>query len=453
MLNTDKIYFYPYKIFGVEGRKYLYTIYASGLFEIDNAVSKLLQLNDSTVESIKEALKIDLTEDKLIGLLTDMENEKLLYRNEVSHDESQEIEKANFSALTLMLAQECNMRCSYCYGEGGEYNNKGIMTENVAFQAIDYLVKNSTDELLHIAFLGGEPLLNFPLLKKVVEYCKQISADTGKKFSYTITTNGTLITDSIEKYLIENKIVCQISLDGTKEKNDMNRFFRNKKGSYDVIVEKTKSMRHMNLVTARATVTPDNSDYKEIFNHLNELEFRAIPIAIAQNMVDDEQFDKILSEYINYIFYFEELILTKQYAKAKKMTDLVNALEKIEFGNVRNNGCGAGRTMFAVDIDGTLYPCHRFVGERKFALGNIWTGSDNSKFLKMINVRNRDKCSKCWAQNLCLGCCPHENYTNTNNINLASERSCRMAKTIYEKLISVYIRMSDEDKKMMWPED
>lgn len=103
---------------------------------------------------------------------------------------------------------------------------------------------------------------------------------------------------------------------------------------------------------------------------------------IAQNMVDDEQFDKILSEYINYIFYFEELILTKQYAKAKKMTDLVNALEKIEFGNVRNNGCGAGRTMFAVDIDGTLYPCHRFVGERKFALGNIWTGSDNSKFLK-----------------------------------------------------------------------
>ena len=105
-----------------------------------------------------------------------------------------------------------------------------------------------------------------------------------------------------------------------KEKNDMNRFFRNKKGSYDVIVEKTKSMRHMNLVTARATVTPDNSDYKEIFNHLNELEFRAIPIAIAQNMVDDEQFDKILSEYINYIFYFEELILTKQYAKAKKMT-------------------------------------------------------------------------------------------------------------------------------------
>lgn len=168
MLNTDKIYFYPYKIFEVERRKYLYTIYASGLFEIDNTVSKLLQLNGSTVESIKEALKIDLTEDKSIELLTDMENEKLLCRNEVSNDESQEIEKANFSALTLMLAQECNMRCSYCYGEGGEYNNKGIMTENVAFQAIDYLVKNSTDELLHIAFLGGEPLLNFPLLKKLL---------------------------------------------------------------------------------------------------------------------------------------------------------------------------------------------------------------------------------------------------------------------------------------------
>ena len=92
-------------------------------------------------------------------------------------------------------------------------------------------------------------------------------------------------------------------------------------------------------------------------------------------------------------------------------------------------------------------------GKENSHLGNIWTGSDNSKFLKMINVRNRDKCSKCWAQNLCLGCCPHENYTNTNNINLASERSCRMAKTIYEKLISVYIKMSDEDKKMMWPED
>ena len=318
MRNTDRVYFYPYKIFEAEGRKYLYTIYASGLFEIDNTIVKILQLNGSTIGEIKEELSTNYPEDKIFELLADMENEKVLYRNDIHNDESQMTDKASFSALTLMLAQECNMRCTYCYGEGGEYKNRGMMTEGVAFQAIDYLVKNSTEELLHIAFLGGEPLLNFPLLKKVVEYCKKISADTGKKFSYTITTNGTLITNDIENYLIENKIVCQISLDGTKEKNDMNRFFRNKKGSYDVIVEKTESMRHMNLVTARATVTPDNYDYKEIFDHLSELEFRAIPIAIAQNMVDDEQFENILSEYINYIYYFEELILKKQYAKAKK---------------------------------------------------------------------------------------------------------------------------------------
>lgn len=447
MLTKQKICFYPYKIFEFNKRKYLYTIKSSGIYEIDDRTEKLFQYNNKTVDEIRKELEDDFNETEFEEIIRDMIQENVLYCKGISKlDVVSEIE-SNISALTLMVVQECNMRCTYCYGNGGEYNNKGKMKIETARKAVDYLVETSKENNLHIAFLGGEPLLNFYLIKEIVEYCKNIEKGTKKRFFYNITTNGTLLNKEIEEYLIQNKVICQISIDGSEEKHDQNRFFANQKGSYDIVVKKTKAMREQNLVTARATVTPENIDYQKIFEHLNGLNFKAIPIAVAQNMFDDSEYDKILEEYKKYIYYFKALIIGKQYDTARKITDIMTAIEKIEYGTERQSGCGAGKKMYAVDINGDLYPCHRFVGNHQFRMGDIYKGADCSSFLNTIDVKKRKGCKECWAQNLCLGGCPHENYTNTGNINQASLRNCKMAKMVYEELIKLYVELDDEAKK------
>lgn len=160
--------------------------------------------------------------------------------------------------------------------------------------------------------------MNFKLIKEVITYCKSIEEKGTKYFSYTMTTNATLLNEDVEKYLVKNKVVCQVSIDGVQKKHDKNRFFSGGTGSYSVILQKTKNMREKHLVTARATLSEENNDYIEVFEHLDELGFKAIPIAIAENMVSEEAFEIVLKNYQNYIKYFESLIKNEDYEKAKK---------------------------------------------------------------------------------------------------------------------------------------
>lgn len=443
--SAKRLSFYPYKILRNEKVIYLYTVYASGIFEIDDRTVRLLECEGKTIEETEEILSDIFEKRELEEILAEMTEAKLLC---VDDEHTLERKGENISALTLMVVQECNMRCTYCYGDAGEYKNRGRMSRDVALRSIDFLITNSTTDNLHVAFLGGEPLLNFELIKAVVEYCKQKESVSKKKFSYTITTNGTLITDEIENYFIENHIVCQISIDGSKEKNDKNRFFANGRGAYDVVVENTKSMRDKNLVTARATATRNNMNYKEIFNHLDGLKFKAIPIAVAQNMMNDTEYAEFIEMYREYIKYFEQLVKSGEYARARKMTDIMTALEKFEYGSERHSGCGAARYMYAVDINGDLYPCHRFVGESSFCLGNIEQDVNRESFLNQININERDKCKKCWAQNLCLGGCPHENFTVTGSINHSGNRNCKFSHMVYEELFKIYVNLSERDKEI-----
>lgn len=438
--------FYPYKIFNINNSIYLYTINASGLFEIDERILELLKNDGRVIEDIFMDLQNIFTFEEFIDVLHSMAEEKFLKFDEDAIESNDYKEK--ISALTLMIVQECNMRCSYCYGHNGEYNNKGKMGKEVAFKAVDFLVENSDKDNLSIAFLGGEPLLNMDLVKSVVEYSKNIGEERKKKFTFTITTNGTLIDEEIEKYLTDNHIVTQISIDGAKDKHDANRYFDNKKGSYDTVINNTKSMREKSMVTARATISNNNFSYIDIFEHLQSLGFRAIPIAIAQNMIDDSEYSKVIDSYRDYIEHFHKLVKNKEYSKARKMTDIIVAMEKIEFASERNSGCGAAKHMYAVDIDGNLYPCHRFVSNKEYSLGSIYDGVSlkRDKFISDINISSRPHCKECWAQNLCLGGCPYENTLDGKEYNF-KERNCELMKMLYEELLRIYVSFDDIDKK------
>ena len=434
---NDKIFFKPYKIFERGNRKFLYCIDDSGLYEIDNKIEQILALSGHTLkellDELMETYKIEPKETKKLV--------QMLYSaGLVESSNSIEIEnkQMQLAALTLMISQECNMKCGYCYGDGGEYKNRGIMSVETSHRAIDYLVKNSKDTKLAIAFLGGEPLMNFNLIKDVLHYCKIKTQETGKIFSYTITTNGTLLTPEIEDFLINNQIKTQISIDGTAESHNQMRYFAQKKPSYDIVVSKTKHMREQHLLTARATLSPKNLDYVKTFNHLKELGFIGIPIEPAKNLLSETDLMKELNEYIRYIKFFTQQVRDGQTDTINKITDFTKAIEKIDTSGKRKYGCGAFHRMYAVDIDGKLYPCHRFVGIPEFCLGSVYDDSTKENNL-WHNVDSRNKCSKCWLKNLCGGGCAYENFMETGNINIPTANFCQHMELLYSAIIDVYI--------------
>lgn len=450
--EDEVIKFYPYKEFFIDGKIYLYTINASGLFEIDNITKAILACEGVTIGEACKRLQKKIRREEVINILSEMARTGFM-RNSIRQNDllDKEVNK-KISAIILMVVQECNLRCVYCYGNGGEYTNKGIMSEKTAFDSVDFLINNSDDEELFITFFGGEPLLNFKLIKEVVEYCKKREIDAGRKFRYSITTNGTLINKEIEKFLKDNKFIMQISIDGEKEKHNANRYDINGIGSYETVIKKTENLRKDSLISARATVSSNNMGYVEIFEHLVSLGFRVVPIAIAKNMLKDSDYNELYKEYEKYISHFEKLIQMGNIEKAKKMIDLYSAIEKIEYGSERYLGCGVARNMYAVDIDGRLYPCHRFVANKEYSLGDIKNGvsTKKSEFIKNLHIGNHEQCKDCWAQNLCLGGCPNENLLETGSINKASQKNCILTKLMYEKLIEVYVRLTEEQKNKLF---
>lgn len=434
---SEAVIFKPNRIFEREGRKFLYSIEDSALYEIDDKLEQVIELDGLTMQEIftKLVMVKNMDADEVRNLLQMIYEADLIDGMDKSPKKNPRI---NLSSLTLMVCQECNMKCAYCYGEGGEYKNKGKMSKETALRAVDYLIENSKEDELAIAFLGGEPLMNFEVIKDVVEYCKKKSEETNKRFIYTITTNGTLLTPEKEEFLVANNIKTQISIDGKKEAHDNMRYFEQKVPSYDVVLEKTKSMREKNLLSARATLSPNNLDYVETFKHLSELGFNAIPISPAKNLLKDKDFKKEYSEFEKYVSYFKQVVKDKNFEVAGKMTEFNKAMEKIDNAGKREYGCGAFHRTYAVDIDGYLYPCHRFVGLPQFRMGNIFTDS-KYEVEKWKHVDYREKCSKCWLKNLCGGGCAYDNYVKNGSINVASTEFCKHMDLLYRAVIDVYI--------------
>lgn len=350
-----------------------------------------------------------------------------------------------------MLCQDCNMRCSYCFAGNGEYNEKGYMNFKIGKKAIDFLIENSLSDDLTVCLFGGEPLLNSKLFIKMVNYCKYIEKEKGKKITITTTINGTLLTKEIEKFLIENNVRVQISLDGDKDTHNSNRYFSNKAQSYDKIMKNIDGMRKQGLLSARATVTRNNLDMIQIFNHLNDLNFRAVPFTPAFNLFNNNDLEDLKASYGELVVYFENLIKNGEINKAKKVTVLYSFIRKIYNARNRDISCGLGNSAIAVDINGDIYPCHRFVSDKRSIIGNIYDGfKRRQEFLESVNIENIDKCKKCWAKNLCIGGCPKEFKEDIENKDENKLDLCELHKFLYEKLIYLYLRLTKEEKEELF---
>lgn len=351
-------------------------------------------------------------------------------------------------ALCLHVAHDCNLRCKYCFASQGDFKgDRSLMTFETGKKALDFLLQNSGNRRnLEVDFFGGEPLMNFDLVKKLVAYGREEEKKYDKHFRFTITTNGVLLNDEIEEFINENMDNVVLSIDGRKEINDEMRPTTNGKGSYDIIVPKFKELidkRGDKDYFIRGTFTNENLDFSEDLKDFYSQGFKKTsiePVVTDEResyAIREEHLDKILNEYEKMSKdYIEIRKKDKDFSFFHFIIDLSQGPCIVK----RTVGCGAGSEYVAITPQGEIYPCHQFVGEEDFLLGNVDEGIKNTDLrdtFKNSNVYTNEDCPTCWARYYCSGGCHANAYYSNNDLSKPYKVGCEMEKKRIECAISV----------------
>lgn len=340
-------------------------------------------------------------------------------------------------ALCLHIAHDCNLACRYCFAEEGEYHGRrALMSLEVGKKALDFLVANSGNRVnLEVDFFGGEPLLNWQVVKELVEYGRSLEEPHNKKFRFTLTTNGVLLNDEILEFANREMANIVLSIDGRKEIHDKMRPFRGGQGSYDLIVpkfQKVAESRGQNRYYVRGTFTRNNLDFSRDVLHLADLGFQQISVEPVVAGPEDDyaiteaDLPKLREEYDALA---AEMLRRRREGKGFNFFHFMIDLEGGPCVAKRLSGCGSGTEYLAVTPWGDLYPCHQFVGNEKFLMGNVEEGvlrTDIRDEFKGCNVYAKEKCRKCFAKFYCSGGCAANAYNFHGNINDAYDVGCEL---------------------------
>lgn len=370
---------------------------------------------------------------------------------EKEEDLSPLLSTLTIKALCLNVAHLCNMKCSYCFAGQGEFNMpKGLMSIEVGQRAIDFLIaKSEGRRQLEVDFFGGEPLLNIGVVKQIVKYAQKRGQETGQQFNFTLTTNAVLLTDEIMDFIIAHDISLILSLDGRPEVNDRHRLMVNGRGSYDIILPNIKNAIARSPVShyVRGTFTRDNRSFSRDVQHMADAGFKSLSMEPAVGEGDEfsirrEDLPWVLAEYEK----LTELLLN--YSRAGREVEFFHFNLNLQRGPClakRISGCGAGTEYLVITPEGDIYPCHRFVGEEKFYMGNLADDKIAAKIQELFkanHLENKPECVKCWARYFCGGGCHANNYYRNHDITKPDEISCAMQKKRIESAIYIDIHKS-----------
>ena len=351
-------------------------------------------------------------------------------------------------ALCLHVAHTCNLNCSYCFASQGKYHGqRALMSFEVGKRALDFLVENSgSRHNLEVDFFGGEPLMNWQVVKDLVAYARSIEKEKGKNFRFTLTTNGVLIDDDVIDFCNKEMSNVVLSLDGRKEIHDATRVDYAGHGSYDKIVPKFQKLvaaRGEKSYYMRGTFTHRNPDFTKDVFHMADLGFQELSMEPVVCAPDDpmaltpedltivkEQYEILAKEMIKrnregrgFTFYHYMIDLTRGPCVYKRIS-----------------GCGSGTEYMAVTPWGDLYPCHQFVGEEAYKLGDIWQGVTNEALreeFRSCNAYARPECADCWAKLYCSGGCAANAYHATGSIRGVYAPGCELFKKRIECAIMI----------------
>ena len=351
-------------------------------------------------------------------------------------------------ALCLHIAHDCNLACRYCFAEEGEYHGRrALMSFEVGKAALDFLIASSGSRRnLEVDFFGGEPTLNFQVVKDLVAYGRQQEKLHGKKFRFTLTTNGVLLDDEIMEFANREMANVVLSIDGRREVNDRMRPFRNGSGSYDLIVPKFQKFaagRNQQDYYVRGTYTHHNLDFSQDVLHLADLGFKRISVEpVVAGETDDYA---IREEDLPRLFLEYDRLAAEMVRRHKHGDDFLffHFIIDLEGGPCvakRLSGCGSGTEYLAVTPWGDFYPCHQFVGNEKFCMGNVREGILNTALqdeFKSCNVYAKEKCSECFARFYCSGGCAANSYHFHGDIHNAYDIGCALQKKRVECAIMI----------------
>lgn len=451
MKKIDRIHKYD-----LNNRKVVLDVNSGAVHVVDDIVYTMLDYYlDKDLKDIEDLMKDNFEIEKINSAYEEikyLEENDLLYSDSTSFEDIKYNEDNIVKALCLHVAHDCNLRCNYCFASQGDFEGERLLMDlETGKKAFDLLIEKSGNRRnLEVDFFGGEPLMNFELVKELVAYGRSLEKEYNKNFRFTITTNGVLLDDEKIDFINEHMSNIVLSLDGRKEVNDRMRPTVNGKGSYDIIVPKFKELiekRGDKEYYIRGTFTSNNLDFSKDALDFYEQGFKKISIepVVTDPKMDyalrEEHLETILNEY-------EEF--SEEYIKIKKNDDeflFFHYMIDLQQGPClakRAVGCGAGSEYIAVTPEGDIYPCHQFVGNEDFIIGNVDEGIKDTELrdkFKVANVYNKEECSNCWAKFYCSGGCHANAYHTHNDIMKPYKLGCEMEKKRIECAISILANM------------
>ncbi|NLW91397.1 MAG: thioether cross-link-forming SCIFF peptide maturase [Syntrophomonadaceae bacterium] len=403
-----------------------------------------------------ERCMVNYSQDEVMETVNEimalMENDSLFSEEE---EISLDLTGLPLKALCLNVAHVCNMKCGYCFASQGDFGlNPSLMSLSTGKRALDFLLENCAGvKRLEIDFFGGEPLLNAGMVRDLVLYARELEAQTGKTFNFTLTTNALLLDDEMIDFIIAQGISVVLSLDGRPEVNDRCRTLNNGAGSYDLVLPKIKRIVEKNPVSyyVRGTFTRHNLDFTQDLRHIIDLGFPQLSLepaigSAADYAIQAADLPQVLAEYDR----LTDTLL--EYHQAGQAVHFFHYNLNLQEGPClakRRSGCGAGVDYLAVTPEGDIYPCHQLVGNEEFLLGNVEDGNLKEEMRRTFarnDVAHKDECMACWARNFCGGGCHANNYLRKGDIAVPDDISCAMHRKRVEG--AIYL---DLKKRMQEP--
>jgi uncharacterized protein len=453
-----------YHRFEASGRTFLYLGSAGAVFEIDDAARTLLDSVEDRglthAELVESLAGQGMAREDAGELIGELQQVRALESGAQRPQLMPEPPGGDFplQALVLNVTNQCNLACTYCYEFGADKiatpaGRPKYMTKETARASVDLLLAESAGrKAVHITFFGGETLMNFPLLRDVVEYANGQAATRRKAITYSLTTNATLLTDPIIAFLSDNEIGVTVSIDGPAEIQNRHRVYRSGKGSYEVIEPRLRALiaRHRTrAVTARVTLTEGVSDVVGIYRHLkDDLGFHEVGFAPVTNSgerdyaIGDGGMDEVLAGFHALADEWLEYALR---GELHGFTNVGETIGELIQGVNKSHPCGAALGLMGVSPSGDLSPCHRFTDADTHAMGSVTEGIDRAKqkdFLDRGHVGAKYECASCWARPLCAGGCHHEAFVRYGDTGHANLHYCDWIREWTDRCLRIYGELS-----------
>lgn len=449
----------------LNGYNIVLDIYSGSVHVVDEVAYDIIALYETTSadEIVRQMLekygdRPDVTEEDIrqcIDDVTELKSSGKLFAEDIYAGMAFDFKKRSneIKALCLHVAHTCNLNCQYCFASQGKYNGeRALMSFEVGKQALDFLVAHSGKRRnLEVDFFGGEPLMNWDVVKQLVAYARSIEKEYNKNFRFTLTTNGMLVDDEVIEFSNKEMSNVVMSIDGRKEVHDSLRKDYAGNGSYDRIIPKFQKFaeaRGDKSYYVRGTYTHNNVDFTNDLFHLADLGFTELSMEPVVCSPDDPY--ALTEEDLPKLFEQYEILAKDMLRREKEgkpitfyhyMIDLVHGPCIYK----RISGCGSGTEYLAVTPWGDLYPCHQFVGDEKYLMGNVWDGVTNTELrdeFKLCNVYARKECDNCWARLYCSGGCAANAYHATGSITGTYEYGCELFKKRMECAIMMQVAKS-----------